>query len=51
MPNEGRFQYGLSKAQRPFDSRLDKRKLISKNFSLLPMWKDALARYLIEIEV
>lgn len=44
-------EYGLSKAQRPFNSRLDKSKLISKNFSPLPEWKDALARYLKEIEV
>ncbi len=44
-------EYGLSKAQRPFNSRLDKSKLISKNFNPLPEWKDALARYLKEIEV
>ena len=44
-------EYGLSKAQRPFNSRLDKSKLISKKFSPLPEWKDALARYLKEIEV
>lgn len=44
-------EYGLSKAQRPFNSRLDKGKLISKSFSPLPEWKDALARYLNEIEV
>ena len=44
-------EYGLSKAQRPFNSRLDKGKLLSKNFSPLPDWKDALARYLKEIEV
>lgn len=44
-------EYSLSKAQRPFNSRLDKSKLISKKFSPLPEWKDALARYLKEIEV
>lgn len=44
-------EYGLSKAQRPFNSRLDKGKLLSKNFSPLPDWKDALRRYLKEIEV
>lgn len=44
-------EYGLSKAQRPFNSRLDKGKLISKSFRPLPEWKDALARYLNEIEV
>ena len=44
-------EYGLSKAQRPFNSRLDKSKLASKNFIPLPEWKDALARYLKEIEV
>ena len=44
-------EYGLSKAARPFNSRLDKRKLTEKGFTPLPTWQDALARYLKEIEV
>ncbi len=43
-------EYGLSKAKRPFNSRLDKSKLSDSGFELLPNWKDALARYLKEIE-
>ena len=43
-------EYGLSKAARPFNSRLDKRKLIDAGFTPLPTWQDALARYLKEIE-
>lgn len=43
-------EYGLSKAARPFNSRLDKSKLIEKGFAPLPDWKDALARYLLELE-
>ena len=39
-------EYGLSKAARPFNSRLDKSKLVSAGFRPLPEWKDALARYL-----
>lgn len=39
-------EYGLSKATRPFNSRLDKSKLIEKGFCPLPSWKDALHRYL-----
>ncbi len=39
-------EYGLSKAKRPFNSRLDKSKLKEKGFELLPDWKDALSRYL-----
>lgn len=42
-------EYGLSKAKRPFNSRLDKRKLVRKGFTPLPDWKDALARYLREL--
>lgn len=42
-------EYGLSKAARPFNSRLDKSKLIENGFTPLPTWKDALARYLKEI--
>ena len=39
-------QYGLSKAVRPFNSRLDKSKLAEMGFEPLPDWKDALSRYL-----
>lgn len=39
-------EYGLSKARRPFNSRLDKSKLGKKGFAALPDWKDALKRYL-----
>lgn len=42
-------EYGLSKAARPFNSRLDKAKLVSAGFEPLPDWQDALARYLKEI--
>ena len=41
--------YGVSKAARPFNSRLDKSKLAANGFTPLPDWKDALARYLKEI--
>ena len=43
-------EYGVSKAARPFNSRLDKSKLVEAGFCPLPPWKDALRRYLIEIE-
>lgn len=39
-------EYGLSKAARPFNSRLDKSKLKENGFSPLPVWQDALARFL-----
>lgn len=39
-------EYGLSKAKRPFNSRLDKSKLIENGFQPLPDWKDAVNRYL-----
>ena len=42
-------EYGLSKAARPFNSRLEKRKLVDAGFTPLPDWKDALARYLKEL--
>ena len=42
-------EYGASKAARPFNSRLDKSKLIQAGFTPLPDWKDALQRYLTEI--
>ena len=43
-------EYGLSKAARPFNSRLDKSKLVENGFKPLPTWQDALARYLKEID-
>ena len=42
-------EYGLSKAARPFNSRLDKSKLVKNGFEPLPDWRDALRRYLKEI--
>ena len=42
-------EYGLSKAKRPFNSRLDKSKLAQAGFAPLPDWIDALSRYLKEI--
>ena len=42
-------EYGLSKARRPYNSRLDKSKLVENGFEPLPDWKDALRRYLEEI--
>ena len=42
-------EYGISKARRPFNSRLSKEKLLKCGFSPLPDWQDALARYLKEI--
>ena len=43
-------EYGISKAVRPFNSRLDKSKLLENGFTPLPTWQDALARYLKELE-
>lgn len=43
-------EYGVSKAARPFNSRLDKSKLTENGFRPLPTWQDALSRYLKEIE-
>ena len=43
-------EYGLSRARRPFNSRLDKSKLAENGFLPLPDWQDALARYLKEID-
>ena len=41
-------EYGLSKAARPFNSRLEKNKLDRAGFQRLPPWQDAVARYLKE---
>lgn len=43
-------EYGISKAVRPFNSRLDKSKLTDRGFTPLPTWEDALKRYLQEID-
>ena len=43
-------EYGLSKAKRPLNSRLEKSKLVAMGFRPLPDWRDALKRYLAEIE-
>ena len=42
-------EYGLSKAKRPFNSRLDKSKLVENGFTPLPVWQDAVKRYLKEL--
>ena len=39
-------EYGQSKAARPFNSRLEKKKLVESGFKPLPAWQDALERYL-----
>ena len=44
-------EYGASKAKRPFNSRLDKSKLVKNGFTPLPTWQDAVKRYLEELEV
>ncbi len=44
-------EYGLSKAKRPFNSRLDKSKLIESGFEPLPDYKDAITRYLKEAKL
>lgn len=41
-------EYGLSKAVRPYNSRLDKRKLVETGFAPLPSWRDAVRRYIEE---
>ena len=43
-------EYGVSKAARPFHSRLDKSKLTENGFRPIPTWQDALSRYLKELE-
>lgn len=44
-------EYGLSKATRPFNSRLDKSKLLENGFEPLPTWQDAVSRYLKEAKL
>ena len=42
-------EYGASVAKRPFNSRLNKSKLAEQGFEPLPDWKDAIRRYLAEL--
>ncbi len=44
-------EYGLSKAARPENSRLDKSKLVAAGFKPLPAWQDAVRRYLEEAQI
>ena len=44
-------EYGLSVAARPFNSRLEKKKLAEAGFKPLPAWQDAVGRYLKEVEL
>ena len=44
-------EYGVSKAKRPFNSRLDKSKLVKNGFTPLPTWQDAVSRYLKELDI
>lgn len=44
-------EYGLSKAARPFNSMLDKSKLIEAGFTPLPDWRDAVKRYIEEAKL
>lgn len=43
-------EYGASVAARPFNSRLDKSKLVENGFEPLPAWQDALSRYLKDLD-
>lgn len=43
-------EYGISKAARPFNSRLSKEKLVLMGFEPLPTWQDALSRFLKEMK-
>lgn len=44
-------EYGLSKAARPFNSRLDKSKLVKNGFTPLPTWQNAVKRYIDELDL
>ena len=44
-------EYGLSVAARPFNSRLEKSKLVEAGFTPLPTWQDAVSRYLKEAQL
>ena len=43
-------EYGISLAARPSNSRMDRSKLSEKGFRPLPVWQDALKRFLEELE-
>ena len=43
-------EYGISKAARPFNSRMSKDKLDACGFKRLPAWDDALKRYIQELK-
>jgi len=43
-------EYGISKAKRPFNSRMSKDKLDEAGFERLPKWEDALDRYIEELK-
>lgn len=43
-------EYGISKAARPFNSRMSKEKLVENGFEKLPTWQDALKRYIVELK-
>ena len=43
-------EYGLSVAARPFNSRLDKSKLLENGFRPLPDWSDAVSRYVKDLD-
>ena len=45
------MEYGASVAARPFNSRLDKKKLVEAGFMPLPTWKDAVKRYMRELDL
>ena len=42
-------EYGISKAARPFNSRLDRKRICEEGFQPLPVWKNALEKYLQEV--
>lgn len=44
-------EYGLTVAARPFNSRMDKTKLVKCGFKPLPVWQDAIKRYLEEVQL
>lgn len=44
-------EYGFCKAARPFNSRLNKSKLVESGFKPLPNWQDAVRRYLREAQL
>ena len=43
-------EYGVSVAARPFNSRLDKDKLVENGFKPLPTWQEAVKRYVADLD-